>query len=180
MMFKSKLIAAGILSISALALSVPAMASSYFSNKNYSGRYACHEDDGAGSQTLLNLPGGITSTYVVQPGGNGYYSAGELVLNVSALFGANPCVFTLYTSESSYWVDASGVVYETLVWADDTYGADKDACSGAKFYHSVEGSLTVPTPYAPASSTLTTANTNLAWLIGIDLTGTGACTVGAN
>jgi len=178
-MLKSKLIAAGILSISALAFSLPAMASSYFSNKNYSGRYACHEDDGAGSQTVVNLPGGITSTYVVQPGGNGYYSAGELVLNVSALFGANPCVFTLYTSESSYWVDASGVVYETLVWADDTYGADKDFCSGAKFYHSVEGSLTVPTPYAPASSTLTTANTNLAWLIGIDLTGTGACTLGA-
>ena len=175
-MFKNKLIAAGILSISALAFSMPAMASSYFSNKNYAGRYACHEDDATGSQATTPVIGGVTASYVVDPNGWGAYSGGDLVLNISALFGDNPCTFSLNTYDSSYWVDSSGVVHEDLVW----YDGNDDYCEYATFYHYVEGSLMLISPYAAATESLTTANTNLAWLVGLDLTGSGACTVSAN
>jgi hypothetical protein len=171
--YNNKLIAAGILSVSLLALSVPAMA---FSNKNYSGRYACHEDDGTGYVTVTNLVGGITATYVVEPNGAGAYNGGELVLNISALFGDNPCTFTL-NSWSSYWIDSAGVVHEDLEWSDWN---SSDICYDVSFYHYVEASLALVTPFASASSTATTANTDLAWAVGNDVTGTGTCTASAN
>ena len=184
-MVKNKLIAAGILSVSAFALSVPAMATSAsWADGNYSGRFACHEDDGTGSQLTTIAAnntvgvgegvGGATATYVVNPAGNGYYSSGDLILNISALFGDNPCTFTLDTSDSKYYVDSSGIVHEYLNWADDTSGSSADYCSGASFYHEVEGSLLLVTPTGPASETETTANTDLAWLY-LDFAGSGDC-----
>jgi hypothetical protein len=179
-MLKKKLIAAGIASIGALVLSVPAMATSSFSNKNYSGRYACHEDDGAGATSYdtnvtAGLGGGVgnlTTTYVVNPEGNGYYASGSLILNFSILFGDNPCTFTLDTSTSSYYVDYNGIVHEYQNWTDDTTGSSADYCSGASFYHEIEGSLALLTQ--AASETKTTANTDLAW-IGLDFAGSGDC-----
>jgi hypothetical protein len=176
-MLKSKLIAAGILSIGALAFTVPAaMASNMFSNRNYSGRYACHEEDGTGSQLNAFVVGGVSAAYVVQPNGMGAYNGGDFVLNISALFGANPCTFTLDTATSWYNVDSSGVAHEYLYWTD---WAD-DACSGASFDHSVEGSLVLVSPYATASQTVTTTNTDLGDFIGIDFAGSGNCSISAN
>ena len=184
-MVKRKLIAAGILSISALALSVPAMATSAsWADGNYSGRYACHEDDGTGSQ-LTGIDtnetigvgegvGGLTTAYVVNPKGNGYYASGTLILNMSVLFGNNPCTFTLDASTSSYYVDYSGIVHEYQNWADDTSGSSADHCSGASFYHEVEGSLQLLTATGAATETKTTANTDLAWLY-LDFAGSGDC-----
>jgi hypothetical protein len=180
-MLKMKLIAAGILSISALVLSVPAIATSNFSNKNYSGRYACHENDGTGAFGIdtnftsgLGEGGGVTSAYVVNPEGNGYYASGTLILNIAALGGENPCTFTLYTSTSSYYVDYSGIVHEYLNWTDDTTGSSADYCSGDSFYHEVEGSLALLTQVA--TETKTTANI---YLDGIDFAGSGECVLSA-
>jgi hypothetical protein len=98
-MFKNKLIAAGILSVSALALSVPAMAGGLcITDSNYRGRYACHEQDGAGTISSTNDVGGVTGSYVLYPNGWGGYWSGEIVVNASALWGNNPCVFDLETS----------------------------------------------------------------------------------
>lgn len=182
LMFKNKLIAAGILSASALALSVPAMAGYGIGVRNYSGRYACHESDGPGSN-LASPQGGVTGTYVVRPDGMGEYSGGEMVINASALWGNNPCEFTLETSgeyPSAYWVDYNGVVYETLSWEDDTMDPP-DACSGDYFTQSIEASLSLPNSFAPANQTKTTSNI----VITIDETtlsfaGTGDCVSSAN
>lgn len=179
-MFKNKLVAAGILSIGALALSAPAMAYMGFGNRNYSGRYACHEDDGAGTQSPTNDVGGVTGTYVVQPNGMGSYNGGELVFNASALWGNDPCTFTLETSgeaESTYWIDSTGVVYETLNWIDETM----DACEGDTFTQNIEASLSLPNPFGAANQTKTTSNIN----ITVDATpfsfaGTGECVSSAN
>lgn len=173
-MLKKKLIAAGILSIGALALSAPAM-SAGFGNLNYSGRYACHEDDGTGSTSVeTNFTasvgegvGGLTTAYVVNPKGNGYYYSGDLVLNDSALFGNNPCTFSLNTGTSSYYVDSSGVVHEYQNW----YDGNNDYCDGDSFYHEVEGSLVFVTQGA-ATETKTTANTDL---YDLDYVGSGDC-----
>ena len=146
------------------------------SSKNYNGRYACHEDDGTGSQLNASFVGGATSTYVVYPEGNTYYSGGTLVLNISALFGDNPCTFSLDTWDSSYMVDTSGIVHEYLNWTDN----NDDACWGASFYHEIEGSLLLISQYGAATETKTTANTDLAW-IGLDFAGSGDCVLsGAN
>jgi hypothetical protein len=47
------------------------MAAAVFGNRNYSGRYACHESDGEGASTEYNVIGGVTSAYVVNPNGMG-------------------------------------------------------------------------------------------------------------
>lgn len=182
-MFRNKLIAAGILSVGALALSMPAMASYMgFSNRNYSGRMACHEDDGAGSN-LASEQGGVTGTYVVQPNGMGAYNSGELVFNASALWGDNPCTFTLETSgvdESTYWVDSGGVVHETLNWADNTM-SPADACSGDTFTQNIEASLSLPSPNGSANQTKTTSNINITYdSMAISFAGTGECVSSAN
>jgi hypothetical protein len=179
LMFTNKLIAAGVLSLSALAFSVPAMAYMGFGNRNYSGRYACHEDDGANSN-LANPQGGVTGTYVVQPNGMGAYYGGELVFNASALWGDDPCTFTLETSgmdESTYWIDSSGVVHETLNWTDDTM----DACAGDDFTQNIEASLSLPNQLAPANQTKTTSNINITIdATPISFAGTGECVSSAN
>jgi hypothetical protein len=176
-MLKSKLLVAGILSVGALALSVPAMAGGWggYSDRNYNAHMACHESDGAGTISETNDVGGATGSYVVVPNGCGGYWDGELILNASLLDVNNPCVFTLETSggtPSSYWVDPSGVVYETLVWDDETW----DACSGDTFTDTVEGAMSIPNVYGVANQTKTTSNI----LIVVDstpfsLAGTGEC-----
>ena len=116
MMSKNKIIAAEILSICVLALSVPAMASNWaYSDANYSGRYSCR----------LNSTGSNTSaTYVVQANGRGAYTAGEMYLNQDP---SDVCVFTLETwgpYASAYWVDSAfGVVEESLTWLDESWPA---------------------------------------------------------
>jgi len=180
-MFKNKLVAAGILSLSALALSVPAMATMGIGNRNYSGRYACRLDDGAGAQNSSEITeGGVTGTYVVYPNGMGGYNSGELLANATALWGDNPCTFILETygeTPSSYWVDSSGVAYETLNWED----VSMDACYGYSFTLTSEAALSLPNPLAPANQTKTTSNV----YITIDETplsfaGTGDCASSAN
>jgi hypothetical protein len=182
-MFKNKLFAAGILSFGALALSVPAIASMGIGTRSYSGRYACHEDDGAGPQQSDNIAeGGVTFSYVVYPNGMGGYNAGELVGNAAALW-SNPCVFTLETSggtPSSYWVDPAGVAHETLVWEDDTMDP-MDECSGYTFEDTVESSLSLPSPYSPANRTLTTSNIQFTLdSTTVNFAGTGECASSAN
>jgi hypothetical protein len=180
MMFRNKLIAVGILSASALALSIPANAMMGIGDHNYDGRYACHEQDGAGTISETNDVGGVTGTYVVYPNGMGGYWSGEAVINASALWGNNPCVFDLETSgdyTSSYWVDSSGVVYETLYWLDSSM----DACNGDYFTHDIEASLALPSPMQPANHTQTTSNI----VITVDSTtlsfaGSGDCISSAN
>jgi hypothetical protein len=173
-MFKNKLITAGVLSISALAFSLPAMATMGFGNRNYNGRYACHEDDGAGTASPTNDVGGVTGTYTVQPNGCGAYNGGELVFNASYLWD-NPCTFALETSGddvSSYTVDAGGVVHETLYWLDDNW----DACYGIAFTQSIEASLSLPSPYQAANHTLTTSNINFVLdSTAFNFAGTGEC-----
>jgi hypothetical protein len=174
-MFKNKFFATAMLSFGALALSAPAMASMSIGVRNYNGRYACHEDDGAGPQQSDNIAeGGVTGAYVVEPNGMGAYNGGELVANAAALW-TNPCTFTLETSgetPSSYTVDSSGVVHETLVWTDETW----DECSGSTFTDSVEASLSLPSPYSPASRTMTTSNIQFTYdEVTINSAGTGEC-----
>ncbi|HUN60172.1 MAG TPA: hypothetical protein VMU41_18835 [Candidatus Binataceae bacterium] len=176
-MFKNKLIAAGILSVSALALSVPAKAGMMGpSVKSYSGRYACRVDDGTGTVSETDEVGGVTGTYVVMPNGMGGYNGGELNGNGSLLWGDNPCTFTLETSgmyPSTYWVDWAGVAYETLYWTDDSM----DDCSGSYFTMTLETALSLPNPYAAANSAKTTSNV----VYGpFSFAGTGDCTSSAN
>jgi hypothetical protein len=172
MMLKNKLIAAGILSISALALSVPAMASGWaYKDTNYNGRYSCRLQT-AGGETE-----GVTATYVVQPNGWGQYTAGELYLNVDGPV-SPVCVFDLVTWggwASSYWVDSTfGVVGETLNW----YPTDTPGCAGAvPFSDSVQGSLVgLANSTQPASQTLITDN-NLYQVEG-GSAGSGQCVLG--
>jgi hypothetical protein len=180
-MMKYKLIAAGILSIGALALTAPAKAGMMGpSARNYNGRYACRLDDGTGTISTTNDVGGITGTYVVQPNGMGAYNGGELIGNASLLWGDNPCTFTLETSgmyPSSYWVDWAGVVYETLYWTDSSM----DACEGDYFEVTNESSMSLPNPYAAANQLKITSNI----FTEVDstpfsVTGTGDCASSAN
>ncbi|MGA2410138.1 MAG: hypothetical protein ABSG46_07080 [Candidatus Binataceae bacterium] len=165
-MFKNKLIAAGILSISTLALSVPAMASGWaYTDSNYAGRYSCHTYVGQAN---------YSAAYVVSPNGWGSYTAGELYLNVQS--NDAPCVFTLETYgtfASSYWVDSKfGVAYETLNWFD----YNDDACAGTGFEDDVQGSLVANANSSnPASQTLTTDN-NLD--VNYSFAGSGNCVLG--
>jgi hypothetical protein len=177
MMFKNKLIAAGILSISTLALSVPAMAGMMgITAHNYNGRYACRLDDGTGAISPTDYVGGVTGTYVLSANGMGGYNSGELVGNGSALWGNNPCTFTLETSgmyPSSYWVDWDGVVNETLYWTDDSM----DACSGSYFTMINESALSLPNAFASANATKVTSNVVYGPL---SFAGTGDCSSSAN
>jgi hypothetical protein len=174
-MLKNKLIAAGILSVSALAFGVPAMAGGPCAN-NYRGRYACSIDDGTGAISTTNDLGGVTGTYVVEPNGYGGYYGGELIANGSILWGNNPCTFTLETSGeyvSAYWVDWAGVAYETLYWVDDS----EDACAGDYFTLIAESGLSLPNAFAAANSTKVTSN------VVVDdysFAGTGTCNSSAN
>jgi len=128
---------------------------------SYSGHMACHENDGAGSNAA-SPQGGVTASYVVQPNGWGGYLGGELILNASALWGNNPCVFSLETSgegASSYTVDWSGVAYETLNWVDD----NADACATDTFTHYIEAALSIPNSYGVANQTKTTSNIDITY-----------------
>lgn len=178
-MFKNKLIAAGILSVSALALSVPAMAWGGPSTSNYRGRYACRMDDGTGTISETNDVGGVTGTYVLEPNGWGGYNGGELIGNGSLLWGNNPCTFTLETSGdyiSSYWIDWAGEVYETLYWLDETsYPADE--CSGDYFTMTTESALSLPNAFAAANTTKVTSNVVVD---DFSFAGTGDCSSSAN
>ena len=160
MTLNNKLIAAGILSASALAFGVPAMAMMGPSTHSYSGRYACSINDGTGTISMTNDIGGVTGTYVVEPNGMGGYYGGELIGNGSLLWGNNPCTFTLETSgdyTSSYWVDWAGVAYETLYWLDETMDP-MDECSGDYFTLITEAGLSLPNAWAPANQSKVTSN----------------------
>jgi hypothetical protein len=177
MMFKNKLIAAGILSISAFALSVPAMASSWsYSKANYNGRYSCRIEASSSSETE-----GISATYIVQPNGWGVYTAGELYLNVDGP--TSPvCVFDLVTWggwASYYWVDSTfGVVNETLNW----YPASNNpsACANfVPFSDSVQGSLVVTANSSQAASQTQITDNNL-YQNAPGSAGSGNCLLGGN